>query len=95
MNKGEVNGVGFVTVIQGSEAKGYMLTNKLILCYVWLQQSMKEEESNSLYLSTLKLALQALCLLLPRFCADIMSHPRGCISDATMSVMRMPKPGRA
>src|SRR5204863_10137231 len=51
---------------------------------------MKEEESNSLYSSTLKLALQALCLPLPRFCADIMSHPRGCISDATTSMTRTP-----
>src|SRR5436305_1448017 len=69
--------------------------NPPILCYVWSQESTKEEESNSLYSSTLKLALQALCLLLPRFCADIMSHPRGCISDATTSVMQTPKPGRA
>ena len=31
MNKGEVNGAGFVTVIQGSEAKGHMLTNRYIV----------------------------------------------------------------
>ena len=31
MNKGEVNGAGFVTVIQGSEAKGHMLTNRYII----------------------------------------------------------------
>ncbi len=30
-NKGEVNGAGFVTVIQGSEAKGHMLTNRYIV----------------------------------------------------------------
>src|SRR5436305_102161 len=41
-----------------------------------------------------KLALQALCLPLPRFCADITSHPRGCISDATTRVTRTPKPVR-
>jgi len=31
MNKGEVNDKGFVTVIQGSEAKGHMLTNRYII----------------------------------------------------------------
>ena len=31
MNKGEVNGAGFVTVIQESEAKGHMLTNRYII----------------------------------------------------------------
>ena len=31
MNKGEVNGAGFVTVIQGSEAKDHMLTNRYIV----------------------------------------------------------------
>src|SRR5947199_176890 len=51
-----------------------------------------EKKANTLYSTTLNLALQALCLLLPRFCTDTMSHSRGCISDATMSVTRMPKP---
>ena len=31
MNKGEVNSAGFVTVIQGSEAKDHMLTNRYII----------------------------------------------------------------
>src|SRR5947207_12993044 len=46
-----------------------------------------EKKANTLYSTTLNLALQALCLLLPRFCADTMSHSCGCISDATMSVV--------
>ena len=31
MNKDEVKSMGFVTVIQGSEAKGHMLTNRYIV----------------------------------------------------------------
>ena len=63
-----------------------------ILCYAWSQQSTKEEKKEHSIFFHPKLALQALCLLLPRFCVDITSHPRGCISDATMSVMRTLKP---
>src|SRR5437588_10304353 len=37
------------------------------------------ERKHTLYSTTLKLALQALCLPLPRFCADTTSHSRGCI----------------
>ena len=53
-----------------------------------------EKKANTLYSTTLNLALQALCLPLPRFCADTTSHSRGCISDATTSVTRTPKPVR-
>ena len=58
------------------------------------RSDLRRKEGNTLYSSTLNLALQALCLPLPRFCADITSHPRGCISDATTRVTRTPKPVR-
>src|SRR5947199_5590270 len=75
-----------------AEATRNIVTLPPILCYAWSQQSTKEEKKEHSIFFHPKLALQALCLPLPRFCADITSHPRGCISDATTRVMRMPKP---
>src|SRR5947199_3546566 len=77
-----------------AEATRNIVTLPPILCYAWSQQSTKEEKKEHSIFFHSKLALQALCLPLPRFCADITSHPRGCISDATTRVTRTPKPVR-